>query len=149
MAKVTEKSLKARCSELNLRELKDTTFGVTFERYPAGYEVILKYRDATPPQMLGKDVSASEAEALIEGVAAGAAAVKAAGAAKPEYITRDTFVRQSGSRCPRCQTKDISVGHITSNVGTMTQTCSCTRCEMNWQAIYKLEDFDYGAVAIV
>ena len=148
MAKVTEKSLKARCTELNLRELKDTTFGVTFERYPSGYAVELKYRDATPPRLLGKDVSASEAEALIEGVAAGAAAVKSAGAAKPEYVTRETFVRQAGSRCPKCQTKDISVGHITASSGILTQTCSCTRCAMSWQSIYKLDDFDYGAVAI-
>ena len=32
MAKVTEKSLKARCTELNLGPLKNTTFGIRFNR---------------------------------------------------------------------------------------------------------------------
>lgn len=43
--------------------------------------------------------------AAIEGVVIGAVAVKAAGTGKPEYVTRETFVRQSGERCPKCQTK--------------------------------------------
>ena len=61
MAKVTEKSLKARCSELNLGQLKNTTFGIRFHRTSKGYTVELQYRDATPPLVLVTEVSAAEA----------------------------------------------------------------------------------------
>jgi hypothetical protein len=90
--------------------------------------VELQYRDATPPQVLIQDASASEAASAVEGVALGAAAVKAAGTDKPEFVTRDTFVRQAGERCPKCQTKDITAGHLTAaEKGIMTQHCSCVR----------------------
>ena len=39
--KVTEKSLKARCTELNLGPLKETTFGIRFNRTSKGYTVEL------------------------------------------------------------------------------------------------------------
>ena len=35
--KVTEKSLKARCTELNLGPLRNTTFGIKATRLNAGY----------------------------------------------------------------------------------------------------------------
>jgi Zn ribbon nucleic-acid-binding protein len=146
--KVTEKSLKARCTELNLGPLKDTTFGIRFNRTSKGYTVELQYRDATPPQVLIQDASASEAAAAVEGTALGAAAVKAAGTDKPEFVTRDTFVRQAGERCPKCQTKDISAGHLATGKGVITQHCSCVRCGQVWQSIYRLDDYDCAAVTI-
>jgi hypothetical protein len=142
--KVTEKSLKARCTELNLGPLKDTTFGIRVTRTPKGYTVELQYRDATPPQTLAEDVSASEASATVEGAAFGAAAVKAAGTAKPEFVTRETFVRQAGERCPKCQTRDISAGHLTAGKGVLTQLHSCQRCELSWSSIYRLDDYEVG-----
>ena len=53
MAKVTEKSLKARCTELNIGALKDTTFGLRFNRTGKGYTVELQYR--VQPQLKKTD----------------------------------------------------------------------------------------------
>jgi DNA-directed RNA polymerase subunit M/transcription elongation factor TFIIS len=145
VAKVTEKSLKARCTELNMGALKDTTFGIRFNRTSKGYTVELQYRDATPAQMLVADVTASEASAAVEGAAIGAAAVKAAGGDKPEFATRETYIRQAGERCPKCSTKDISAGHLSAVKGTMTQSCSCQRCGLSWKAIYCLSDYEAAA----
>ena len=47
--KVTEKSLKARCTELNFGPLKDTAFGVRAERIGTAYTVSLAYRDPQLP----------------------------------------------------------------------------------------------------
>ena len=146
--KVTEKSLKARCTELNLGPLKDTTFGIRATRTSKGYTVELLYRDATPPQVLASDATASEAAATVEGAAFGAAAVKAAGATKPEYITRETFVRQGGERCPKCQTKDITNGHLAAAKGSMIQSHSCQRCTLSWNSIYRLDDYEAAIPAI-
>jgi hypothetical protein len=145
VAKVTEKSLKARCTELNMGALKDTTFGIRFNRTSKGYTVELQYRDATPAQMLVADVTASEASAAVEGAAIGAAAVKAAGGDKPEFATRETFIRQAGERCPKCATKDINSGHLAAVKGTMTQQHSCQRCGLFWKAIYRLDDYEAAA----
>ena len=115
--------------------LRDTSFGIAFERCSGGYSVEMKYRDATPPRILASDVSAAEAAAVIEGVVAGATAVKAAGATKPEYITIDTFLRQSGERCIKCQSKDIVAAHLATGNGSITQICSCSRCDVAWDSI--------------
>lgn len=146
--KVTEKSLKARCTELNMGALKDTTFGIRFNRTAKGYTVELQYRDATPPQTLVTDVTASEASAAVEGVALGAAAVKAAGSDKPEFITRETFVRQAGERCPKCQSRDINAAHLTAAKGLLTQRCSCGRCGLAWNSIYRLDDYECSVTVI-
>jgi DNA-directed RNA polymerase subunit M/transcription elongation factor TFIIS len=147
MAKVTEKSLKARCTELNLGPLKSTTFGVRTTRTSKGYTVDLQYRDATPSQILISDCSAAEAAATVEGAAFGAAAVKVAGGDKPEFATRETFIRQAGERCPKCSTKDIGLGHLSAVKGTMTQLCSCQRCGLSWNSIYRIDDYE-TAVAV-
>jgi len=140
--KVTEKSLKARCTELNLGPLKSTTFGVRVNRTGKGYSVELHYRDSTPPQTIAADVTASEAAAAVEGVAQGAAAVQVAGLDKPEFVTRDTYIRQSGERCPKCQTKDIGLGHLTAEKGVLTQQCTCQRCGLSWSSIFRLDDYE-------
>ena len=142
MAKVTEKSLKARCTELNLGPLKNTTFGIRVTRTGKGYTVDLQYRDSTPPQVLVEAVTAAEASATVEGAAFGAAAVKVAGGDKPEFVTRETFVRQAGERCPKCSTKDISLGSLTAEKGTLTQACTCQRCSLSWSSIYRLDDYE-------
>src|SRR5512133_2868642 len=142
MAKVTEKSLKARCTELNLGPLKNTTFGIRFNRTSKGYTVEFQYRDSTPSQVLVAEVTASEAAAAVEGAAFGAAAVQVAGLDKPAFVTRDTFIRQAGERCPKCATKDISTGHLSALKGTMTQQCLCQRCGLSWNSIYRLDDYE-------
>ncbi|BCS55050.1 hypothetical protein [Geobacter sp. SVR] len=143
--KVTEKSLKLRCTELNLGVLKDTTFGIRFDRTSKGYMVELQYRDGTPSKVLIQEASASEAAAAVEGAALGAAAVKDAGTGKPEFVTRETFVRQGGERCPKCQSKDINLGHLVTGKGSITQLCSCVRCSLVWNSIFRLDDYDCGA----
>lgn len=148
MAKVTEKTLKARCTELNMGPLKNTTFGIRATRTGKGYTVELIYRDSTPPKIIIEAVTAAEASATVEGAASGAAAVQVAGLDKPEFVTRDTFIRQAGERCPKCQTKDISAGHLSAVKGTMTQQCSCQRCGLSWGCIYRLDDYE-AAVAVV
>ena len=142
MAKVTEKSLKARCTELNMGPLKNTTFGIRFNRTGKGYTVELQYRDATAAQILVADVTASEASAAVEGAALGAAAVKAAGGDKPEFVTRETFIRQAGERCPKCATRDISSGHLSAGNGMITRQHSCQRCGLSWNSIYRLDDYE-------
>ena len=142
MAKVTEKSLKARCTELNLGPLRTTTFGIRATRTGKGYTVDLQYRDATPPQILLEGGTAAEAAATVEGAAFGAAAVKVAGGDKPEFATRDTFIRQAGERCPKCSTKDIGLGHLSFVKGVITQQCSCQRCGVSWNNIFRLDDYE-------
>lgn len=142
MAKVTEKSLKERCSQLNLGPLRNTTFGIRAERLNAGYTVELIYRDGTPSHVLVSGVSAAEAAAAVEGGAAGAAAVQVAGLDKPEYVTIETFVRQGGERCPKCSTKDINAGHFSAIKGVMKQACTCQRCGLAWNSIYRLDDYE-------
>ncbi len=146
MAKVTEKSLTARCTELNLGKLRNTTFGIRVTRLNAGYTVSLQYRDATPPLILVEGVSAAEAFATVEGAAAGAAAVQVAGLDKPEFVTRETFIRQAGERCPKCATKDITTGHLLAMKGIMTQSSSCQRCGLAWNCIYHLDDYEVAVV---
>jgi len=46
--KVTEKSLKARCTELNFGILKDTGFGVRVERIGSSYTAYGRDRPAHP-----------------------------------------------------------------------------------------------------
>lgn len=53
--KVTEKSLKARSTELNFGILKDTGFGVRVELISFTYTVSLVYRDSTQPEILLQD----------------------------------------------------------------------------------------------
>lgn len=142
MAKVTEKSLKERCTQLNLEALRKTTFGIRAERLNAGYTVELIYRDGTPSKVLVEGVAAAEAAAAVEGAADGAAAVQVAGLDKPEFVTRDTFIRQAAERCPKCGTKDIYNGHISIEKGAVTQQCSCQRCSLRWNSIYKLDDYE-------
>lgn len=147
MAKVTEKSLKARCTELNMGPLRNTTFGIRANRLGAGYTVELIYRDNTPPQVLVEGVAAAEAAAAVEGAAAGAAAVQVAGLDKPEFVTRDTFVRQAAERCPKCATRDIFPAHLSVEKGAITQKCSCQRCGLNWNSIYRLDDYEIAVTA--
>ena len=129
--------------------LKDTTFGIRFERLSAGYKVEIQYRDATLPQVLIQEATASEAAAAIEGAVVDAVAVKSAGTGTPEYVTRETFVRQAGERCPKCQTKDLSVGHISVGKGEIIQMCSCIRCGLAWKNIYRLDDYDRSIATVV
>ncbi|HEY3423795.1 MAG TPA: hypothetical protein VGL27_03280 [Negativicutes bacterium] len=139
--KVTEKQLKARTTELNLGQLKETSFGLRVERTTKGYAVTLAYRDNTPSEVLLADASASEAHACIEGVAASTAAVKATGTVKPEFITRETFIRQSGERCPKCQTRDIHDGRIKTAKGLLEQLHTCSRCGIEWNTVFRLDDY--------
>ncbi len=149
MSKVTEKSLRARCTELNMGPLKNTTFGIRTQRTGKGYTVDLQYRDATPPQILVEGVTAAEASATVEGAAFGAAAVKAAGSDKPEFVTRETFIRQSGERCPKCATKDISAEHLSVGKGMITQKHACQRCGLSWKSIYRLDDYEVAITGVM
>ncbi|MDA8427803.1 MAG: hypothetical protein M0T70_00950 [Geobacteraceae bacterium] len=149
MSKVTEKSLRARCTELNMGPLKNTTFGIRIQRTGKGYTVDLQYRDATPPQILVEGVTAAEASATVEGAAFGAAAVKAAGTDKPAFVTRETFIRQSGERCPKCATRDISAAHLSVAKGSITQQHACQRCGLSWKSIYRLDDYEVAVTGVM
>jgi hypothetical protein len=146
--KITEKQLRARTTELNLGQLKNTTFGIKVERTVKGYAIALAYRDSTPSEILLSDASASEAHACIEGVAASTAAISAAGASKPEFITRETFVRQSGERCPKCQTRDIQDGRVKKSNGILEQLYFCSRCGIEWNSLYRLDDYVLNSKAV-
>ena len=141
--KVTEKQLKARCSELNLGPLKETSFGLKVERTGRGYTVSLIYRDNTPPEILVSDVSASEADACVSGVATTSTVYKAIqGTIKPEFVPQEVFVKQHGERCPKCGSRDINAGHIRLVKGELEQWHSCSRCQQPWYSLYKLTGYE-------
>jgi len=140
--KVTEKQLKARCSELNLGLLKDTSFGVRGERTGKGYTVSLVYRDSTPPEVLISDATAAEANACVSGVATTSAVYKAIqGTIKPEFVPQEIFVKQHGERCPKCGSRDINAGHVRVAKGELEQWHSCSRCQTTWYSTYKLAGY--------
>jgi hypothetical protein len=141
--KVTEKQLKARCTELNLGPLKDTAFGVKIERTSKGYTCSLVYRDSTPPETLISDASASEADACISGVATTSTVYKAIqGTIKPEFVPQEVFVKQHGERCPKCGSRDINPGHIASAKGELEQWHTCGRCATAWHSLYRLAGYE-------
>lgn len=140
--KVTEKSLKARCTELNLGPLKDTTFGIKVERIGAAYTVSLVYRDSTQPETLLSDASAAEADACISGVATTSAVYKSIqGTIKPAYVTQDVFIKQHGERCPKCGSRDINPGQIITSRSELNQWCACSRCSTTWTSTYRLTGY--------
>jgi DNA-directed RNA polymerase subunit RPC12/RpoP len=140
--KVTEKSLKTRCTELNLGILKDTGFGVRVERIGSSYTVSLIYRDSTQPEILLQDATAAEADACISGIATTTTVFKATqGTRKPEFISQELFLKQHGERCPKCGSRDIIPGHITKAKGELEQWCSCSRCSTTWNACYTLAGY--------
>ena len=141
--KVTEKQLKARCSELNLGPLKDTSFGLKVDRGTRGYTVSLVYRDSTPSEVLVADVSASEADSCISGVATTSTVFKAIqGTVKPEFVPQEIFVKQHGERCPKCGSRDINAGHIKVVKGELEQWHDCGRCQQPWSSLYKLAGYE-------
>lgn len=140
--KITEKSLKARCTELNFGHLKDTTFGLKVERIGTTYTVSLVYRDSTQPEILISDATAAEADACISGVATTSAVYKAIqGTIKPAFVPQEVFVKQHGERCPKCGTRDINLGQISSLKGEINQWCSCSRCATTWTSSYRLTGY--------
>jgi DNA-directed RNA polymerase subunit M/transcription elongation factor TFIIS len=140
--KVTEKQLKARCTELNLGSLKDTSFGVRVERNGKGYTVSLVYRNSTPPETLIIDATAAEADACVSGVATTSTVYKAIqGTIKPEFVPQEVFVKQHGERCPKCGSRDINPGHIRSAKSELDQWYNCSRCETAWTSCYKLTGY--------
>ncbi len=140
--KVTEKQLKARCTELNFGSLKDTSFGIKVERTGKGYGVSLIYRDSTPPEILINDATAAEADACISGVATTATVYKAIqGTIKPEFVPQEVFVKQHGERCPKCGSRDINAGQIRSAKGELEQWHMCSRCETTWYSCYNLSGY--------
>jgi formate dehydrogenase maturation protein FdhE len=140
--KVTEKSLKARCTELNFGILKDTGFGVRVERISSTYTASLIYRDSTQPEILLQNATAAEADACISGVATTTAVYKATqGTKKPEFVPQELFLKQHGERCPKCGSRDINPGHISTAKSELDQWCSCGRCETTWTSCYKLTGY--------
>lgn len=146
MAKVTEKSLRERASQLNLNELKLTLFGVKVDRNSKGYFVQLVYRDATPPETMIEEASASEADACLSAVARTSAVFKAVqGTIKPAFTPTEVFIKQGGERCPKCATRDINPGHIKRTGDLLEQYHTCSRCETIWHNRYKLEGYEVQA----
>lgn len=140
--KVTEKSLKTRCTELNLGALKDTSFGIKVERIGTAYTVSLVYRDSTPPEILVCNATAAEADACVSGVATTSSVYKAIqGTIKPEFVPQEVFVKQHGERCPKCGSRDINTGHIRAAKGELEQWHNCSRCETTWYSTYKLTGY--------
>ncbi len=137
--KVTEKSLKTRCTDLNFGPLKDTAFGAKVERIGTAYTVSLVYRDNTQPEILITGATAAEADACISGIATTTAVYKATqGTSKPEFAPQELFLKQHGERCPKCGSRDINAGHISTAKSELDQWCSCGRCETTWTSCYKL-----------
>lgn len=100
MAKVTEKQLKARVTELNLGILKSTTFGIKMERTGKGYSCSLVYRDQTPAEVLLEEGSAAEANACIEAVAVTHRIFTHSmmgSSEKPEFLTDELFMKKGAN----------------------------------------------------
>jgi len=146
--KITEKTLKQIVTNANLGPLKATTFGLALDRKGSGYEVSLVARDSsTPPTILLKDGTASEAAACIEGVLSTHKTFTTSmlgSTAKPEFATQEHFIRQAGERCPlsKCNSKNIQAGWIKPGKGVLEQIFQCQSCGLEWIASYKLDDYD-------
>jgi hypothetical protein len=145
--KITEKTLKARVTELNLGVLKETTFGIRVDRGGKGYTCSLVYRDQTPPEILLEGGSASEANACIEAVAATHRIFKQSmmgGVEKPEYLTDELFLKKGGERCPKtkCGSRDIIAGWVEKTSSGLTQAHRCGKCGLEFVVIYKMEGYE-------
>lgn len=145
--KVTEKTLKARVTELNMGVLKETTFGIKVERGGKGYSCSLVYRDQTPPETLLEGGSASEASACIEAVATTLKIFKQSmmgGLEKPEYLTDELFIKKSGERCPKtkCGSRDIIAGWVEKTGSGLTQAHRCSKCGLEFVVVYKMEGYE-------
>lgn len=154
IVKVTEKTLKARVTELNLGVLKETTFGIKVDRSIKGYSCSLVYRDQTPPEILLQSGSASEASACIEAVAATHKVFKNSmmgGLEKPEYLTDELFIKKGGERCPktRCGSRDIIAGWVEKSASGLTQSHRCSKCGLEFITIYKMEGYEISGHALV
>jgi formate dehydrogenase maturation protein FdhE len=89
------------------------------------------------------DASASEADACISGVATTSTVYKAIqGTIKPEFVPQEVFVKQHGERCPKCGSRDINPGHITSVKGELAQWHACGRCVTAWHSLYRLAGYE-------
>lgn len=147
MAKVTEKQLKARVTELNLDTLKTTTFGLKVDRDSKGYSCVLLYRDSTPPEIILEGGSASEAAACVEAVATTHKVFTQSmlgSTEKPEYLTDELFIKKSGERCPRtkCGSRDIIPGWVEKTPDGLVQATRCSKCGLNYAVKYRMEGYD-------
>lgn len=141
--KITEKQLKARCTELNQGALKETPFGVRIERTSKGYTCHLVYRDNTPPDILLTDASAAEADACISGVTTTTAVFRTIkDKVKPEFVPQEIFVKQGGERCPKCGSRDIRDGRVKSVKAGLEQFYGCERCGTAWYSYYALGGYE-------
>lgn len=147
MAKVTEKQLKARVTELNLGILKSTTFGIKMERTGKGYSCSLVYRDQTPAEVLLEEGSAAEANACIEAVAVTHKIFTQSmlgSSEKPEFLTDELFLKKGGERCPRtkCGSRDIIAGWVEKSPDGLSQSYRCSKCELDYIVKYRLEGYE-------
>jgi Zn ribbon nucleic-acid-binding protein len=153
MAKVTEKQLKARVTELNLTSLKATTFGLRVDRTAKGYSCYLLYRDSTSPEVLLEEGSASEASACVEAVATTQKVFSQSmlgSTAKPEYVTAEMFIKQGGARCPKtkCGSRDVLPGWVEKSVDCVNQACRCLKCGLDYVIKYRIEDYEVVAKSV-
>jgi len=145
--KVTEKTLKARATDLNLTILKETTFGIRVERGSQGYNVALVYRDQSHPESLLSGGTASEAYACIEAVAGTHKVFKQSmmgSTEKPEFLSNDLFLKKNGERCPRtkCGSRDLITGWGEKNGTGFTQVYKCAKCDLEFSKIYELAGYE-------
>lgn len=147
MAKMTEKQLKVRVTDLNLNILKETTFGLKVDRGVKGYSCSLIYRDSTPPEILLEDGTAAEASACVEAVAVTHKVFRQSmlgSVSKPEYLTDELFVKRNGDRCPRtkCGSRDILPGWVEKSTDGLIQAHRCQKCGLDYYVKYRLDGYE-------
>lgn len=147
MAKVTEKQLKARVTELNLGDLKSTSFGLRLDRGSKGYSVSIVYRDSTPEEVILVEGTAAEASAAVDGVAATQKVFRQSmlgSTVKPKFLTDELFIKKSGERCPRtsCGSRDLLAGWVERTSDGIKQAYRCTKCGLNYDIKYQMVGYE-------
>jgi DNA-directed RNA polymerase subunit RPC12/RpoP len=108
---------------------------------------VLVYRDATPPEVILEEGSASEASACVEAVATTHKVFTHSmlgSTEKPEYLTDEMFIKKAGERCPRtkCGSKDLINGWVEKTSEGIDQSVRCTKCGLEYIVKYRMEGYE-------
>ena len=57
-------------------------------------------------------------------------------------MTEKEYINEGGTKCPECDSIDISGGIVEVDAGGAWQDVSCAECGATWQDIYTLTSFD-------
>jgi transposase-like protein len=57
---------------------------------------------------------------------------------KPKELTDEEYVKQNGTLCPRCKSKNIEAGEVEAGDVYALQEVTCVDCGKEWNDIFHL-----------